>query len=678
MSHKLTTCTFCGVGCGIYLETAENKVIGTYPSMSHPANQGRICVRGWNVHEVASSPHRLKFPLIRRNGNFEEASWDQAYDFVHSRMSQILKEHGPEAFGFLNSPRCSNEETYLLQKFARAVIGTNNVDHGASVHRAHSVEVLLDMLGVPAATNSISDLLKSEVIIVDGVDLGRQLPTIGGWVIRAKLNGAKIIVIGARRHRITEHADHNLQIRPGTDLLLYGAMAKIIMDRGLVDLKFVRNHCRDFESFVTKIQAYDVLWVAERCGLAPEQIEEAAIAYASAKAATILYSTGVEARGIDTIRSVVNLALLTGNIGKEGAGIMPLAEHNNLQGGCDMGMLPHRLPGYRLVTDAQARHFFEELWSCSLPSQPGCNVRSMLGNLGNGKLKALWLDRHNPVLTARLCDAEAALEQLDFVVLQHMFLTETAQYADVVLPVVAFGEEEVSFTSTERRIQLARKITEGLEGPVPAWQQIMQLANRFGAKWQYGSASEVMDEIGCAIPFYEAASYDNLARDYGRQWPCTYDRPLGTTMLLADVPKTDQVFKFVPTKRPDSLPAPSAEFPFALVLGYSLYYWHQNVLVQHSETLKREHRSLLLDYPEGFVEINTDDASSMDIRDGMRIQLVGEEGSAYSFARITNEVKKGMVFVPYFLNDIGKQIIGQVDLNSSNGIKQVYVKVQKV
>jgi formate dehydrogenase (coenzyme F420) alpha subunit len=678
MSHTLTTCTFCGVGCGIYLETAENKVIGTYPSMSHPANQGRICVRGWNVHEVASSPQRLRRPLVRDNGGFQQVTWREAYDFVYDRMSDILKKHGSESVGFLNSPRCSNEETYLLQKFARAVIGTNNVDHGASVHRAHSVEVLLDMLGVPAATNSISDLSKSEVIVVDGIDLGRQLPTIGGWVMRAKLNGAKLIAIGARRHRVAEHADHNLQIRPGTELLLYGAMAKIIMDRGLVDLRFVRNHCLGYEEFVAKIQAYDVLWVAERCGLTQEAIEEAAIAYAGAKAATILYSTGVEARGIDTIRALVNLSLLTGNVGKEGAGIMPLAEHNNLQGGCDMGMLPNRLPGYRPVQDPEARRFFEELWGCSIPSQPGFNVRSMLGSLGNGKLKALWLDRHNPVLTARLCDAEAALEQLDLVVLQHMFLTETAKYADIVLPVVAFGEEDVTFTSTERRIQLARKMTGGLEGPVPAWQQIVHLANRFGADWRYQSSSEVMEEIGRAIPFYEAASYDNLARDYGRQWPCTYDRPLGTPMLLADVRRTDQVFKFVSTKRPDSLPAPSVEYPFALVLGYSLYYWHQNVLVQHSETLKREHRSLLLDYPEGFVEINTDDAKALDIRDGMPIRLSGKEGSADSFARLTNEVKSGMVFVPYFLNDIGKQIIGEVDLNSSNGIKQVYVKVQKV
>src|SRR5208337_4529269 len=227
-NQRLTTCTFCGVGCRIYLETSGNQVVGAYPSMSHPTNKGRICLRGWHVHEVASSPDRLKSPLLKKNNKFQEVTWDDALGFIVQRLTDIRDKHGPDSIALLSSPRCSNEETYLLQKLGRAVIKTNNLDHGAGVYCNNSTNVLLDMIGVPATTNSIGELSKSEVIIVDGVDLARQLPTIGGVVLRAKLKGAKLVVIDERRQRLAENADYFLQIKPGTETLLYGAMAKVI------------------------------------------------------------------------------------------------------------------------------------------------------------------------------------------------------------------------------------------------------------------------------------------------------------------------------------------------------------------------------------------------------------------------------------------------------------------
>ena len=235
MPHTLTTCTFCGVGCGIYLESAGTHLTGAYPSMTHPTNQGRICVRGWHVNEVASAPDRLLTPLVRKNGALQATSWDEAFGYAVDRLQQIQARSGPDAVGFVNSPRGSNEESYLLQKFARAVIGTNNLDHGLGVYRNNSIDVLLTMLGVPASTNSVAELDRSDAIIVNGVDLGLQLPTIGGRVMRAKLKGAKLIVIDPRRHRLAEHADCFLQVRPGSDAALYGAMAKVIVDRGLLD-----------------------------------------------------------------------------------------------------------------------------------------------------------------------------------------------------------------------------------------------------------------------------------------------------------------------------------------------------------------------------------------------------------------------------------------------------------
>jgi predicted molibdopterin-dependent oxidoreductase YjgC len=256
--------------------------------MSHPTNQGRICARGWNVHEVASSPDRLHRPLLRRNGDFHEVSWEEAIGFIVERFEAIRRQHGPDSFAFLNVPRCSNEESYLLQKLARSVVGTNNVDHGTGVYTHNSLEVLLDMLGTPAATNSVGELDSAEVIVVDGVDLGIQLPTVAGRVIRAKQRGARLVVIDARRHRVAEQADFFLQVRPGTEVFLYGAMAKVISDRGLLNLRFIKERVDGGEAFLAAAGQYDLLSAASLCGVAADDIEAAALAYARARSAAIL------------------------------------------------------------------------------------------------------------------------------------------------------------------------------------------------------------------------------------------------------------------------------------------------------------------------------------------------------------------------------------------------------
>jgi formate dehydrogenase major subunit len=670
--------------------------------MSHPTNQGRICVRGWHVHEVASSPDRLRSPLLKRDGVFHEASWEEAIRFVTKRMQEIRGRHGPDALAFLNSPRCSNEESYLLQKLARAVVGTNNVDHGTGVYCNNSINVLLDMLGVAATTNSIGELAQSEVIVVDGVDLARQMPTIGGVVLRAKLKGTKVMVIDPRRQRVAESADFFLQLKPGTEAVLYGAMAKVIVDRGLANLPFIQSRCSGYEGFLARAHDYDLLAAAEFCGVSAALIEAAALAYARARSAAILYSTGIEAREAATVEALVNLALLTGQIGKAGAGIFALTEHNNLQGACDMGMLPDRLPGYRAVGNDAARGEVERLWRTKLPTRPGLASRPVLSDRGSGQVRAVWLCRYDPVSTAFFGDAANSLQQCELVVAQHLFLTETAKCAHVILPTTAFGEERVTFTSADRRIQLAEQVIDPLPGTTPAWQQITQIAQALGADWKYDSAAEVMEEIGSVVPFYSGASYDNLARQYGRQWPCTKDRPAGTPLLFADGP-AERRFKFVPVPlragqgprevtgelradldasgsaevkggTPAPRPAPSQEeYPLALVFGHSLYYWHQNVLIQHSETLKREYRILLLDYPEGFVEMNTDDAKQLGIRDGAKIRLRAANGSAVTVARVTPEVRSGAIFAPYFVRQVQQQIRGSME----NGVQLVPVRVEK-
>jgi predicted molibdopterin-dependent oxidoreductase YjgC len=299
---------------------------------------------------------------------------------------------------------------------------------------------------------------------------------------------------------------------------------------------------------------------------------------------------------------------------------------------------------------------------------------TMLSTRGN--LKALWLDRHNPVVSTTYCDASMALQKMEFVVLQNLFMTSTAQYAHIILPTVAYGEETVTFTSLERRIQLAQKAVEPPPGLTSAWCQVMEVARRLGIKWQYETSSDVMEEIGRVVPFYEGASYENLARHYGRQWPCTNERPLGTPYLFIDQ-KGNRGFSFAPIRQLSPVSRSTTAFPFVLIFGLSLYYWHQNTMVQHSETLKREYGILLLDYPNGFAEINPEDAEALKIRDGMKIRLISDTGSATTFARVTDEIRAGTIYVPYYMEDVAKQIFRSPRTEYRAGSRTVYVRVEK-
>ena len=400
------------------------------------------------------------------------------------------------------------------------------------------------------------------------------------------------------------------------------------------------------------------------------------MAYAQAKTAAILYSSGAECRSSEIVQSLVNLALLCGQIGKEGTGIFPLTDHNNLQGVCDMGMIPDRLPGYRPVGDPAARAELEKLWGAEIPETPGMAASSFFTRNDGGKIKAVWLCRYDPVSSAFYGNAAGALDECELVVAQHLFMTESARHAHVVLPTTAFGEERITFTNTERRIQIAEKVVEPKTGVTPAWQQLVQVANAMGADWKYGSSADVMDEIGQAVPFYGGASHDNLTRDFGRQWPCTKDRPFGTghfTRFAFCDEAPDRKLKFVPVTRAPQAAAADKEYPLTLVFGHSLYYWHQNVLIKHSETLKREYNMLLVDYPDGFIEINIDDAKQMGIRDGEKIRVRAAGGKALVAARITNEVKSGTVFVPHFVHQVQQQIFG----SQETGAQRVPVCVEK-
>jgi len=614
--------------------------------------------------------------MLREGDSWRETTWQEAFAYLKRRLGEIVERHGPDAIGFFNAPRCSNEESYLLQKLARAVIGTNNVDHGTGVYVNNGIRALRETLGAPAATACIEDISLAEAVLVDGIDLAVQTPTIGGWVIRSRLNGTKLIVVDARRHRVAEQADYFLQLKPGTDVLLYGAMAKILVDRGLVNKAFLRARCRNYEAFLRQIEDYDLLTVAEACGVDPDLLEKAALALGRSSRTVALYGTGSETRDPNSVRALVNLLLLGGHIGREGAGILPLAEHNNLQGVCDMGMMPDFLPGYAPVEEPSARRRFEKAWRVSLPAKKGVSAREFFNSAGSGRFRAAWLCRYDPAVTATFCDAAAALQDLDLVVVQHLFMTRSAEHAHVILPLTAFGEEEVTFTSTDRRIQIARRVIEPQGEAMPAWRQLTEVGKLFGADWHYGSAAEVMEEIRSLAPFYSGASYENLGGGYGRQWPCTVERPLGTPRLFAEE-EPSQRFRLTAIPFPRIPEDPGPEYPTRLIFGQSLYYWHQNPLILNSEILRREYRVLLLDYPEGFVDLSREDAARIGVRDGGKIRLVSPTDAVETVARVTDEVRPGTVYVPFFLKSVEQALWRREQFDLGNLSKPVYVRVEK-
>lgn len=674
MQQILTTCPFCGVGCGIYLEAEVDRVLGAYPSVTHPANRGRICLRGWHVHELCITPARLRKPLLRKNGQLEEVEWEEAIRFVSERLESIRSRYGPAALAFLAGPRCTNEDAYILQKVARVVFGTNNVDHGYGAYTNTALEVLLRSLKVPASPAVIEDVGEADLLFIDQVDLSRQNPTVGGWVIRARESGTKVVAVSYRRDRITLQADIQLYPQPGTALWLYGAIAKVLWDRGFIDLEFLQKYCINADEVLRSVQQYDLLRAAEICDVPPQLIEEAATAYGKAKSALILCSTGGEARDPLDLHAVVNLALMRGHLGRKGAGLLVLTEHCNLQGVCDMGVLPGYLPGYTSVFEDEAMDRFQTLWGVRPPKKAGVTATDVFAGANSSGIRACWLMRFDPLILAGFSRAFEALRRMELLVVQEAFLSPIGKYAHVVFPLPAFGEEDGTYTSTERRVQRVRPVV-FTSSVMPGWQLLTELAKRFGHRWAYSKPADVMEEIRQAVPFYSGIGYESLEHSFGRQWPCTQDRPGGTTRLFEDGLRERQ-FVMTPIKVP-SIPAhPGPEYPFRLVFGQSLYFWHRDTYVNNSQVLLREHRVLLLDYPDGFVEINPTDAERLNIRDGRAIKISSPLQSVVTTARVTDEVRPGTVHVPFFVREVAEAlwINGAEEIGTLS--KPVFVKVE--
>ncbi|PKQ27837.1 MAG: formate dehydrogenase subunit alpha [Candidatus Anoxymicrobium japonicum] len=638
-----TTCAYCGCGCQLDLHVIDNQVVEVTSPLMVGAGQGNLCVKGRFGYDFIGSDERLKKPMVRKDGRLVETGWDEALDLVTGKLSEIKGKSGADSIAILSSARITNEENYLIQKFTRAVLSTNNVDHCARLCHAPTVAGLAKMFGSGAMTNAIDDIEEAGAILVIGSNTTEAHPIIGLRVKKAVMqNGCKLIVAEPRRIRLCYYADKFLQHKPGTDVALINGMMNVIIEENLYDKNFVDERTEGFEEIVKLAKEYTPEKVAEICGVDADDIREAARVFANAERAAIIYAMGItqHTTGTDNVVTLANLSMLTGNIGKPGAGVNPLRGQNNVQGACDMGALPNVLTGYRSVTDPDARKPFEDAWGVTVPTEVGLTATEMMDAASRGDLKAMYVIGENPMMSdPNLKHAGEALDNLEFLVVQDIFLTETARRADVVLPSASFAEKDGTFTTTDRRVQMVRKAVEPPGEAKTDYEIIGEISKRMGYEMATIEASGVMDEIANLTPQYGGVSHARLDGGATVHWPCPDAEHPGTPIL-----HTKQFTRgkglFCPAQYKPPAEEPDAEYPLILTTGRVLWQYHTGTMTRKSKGINE------ID-PHGKVWISPADAEKFGIESGVDVVVSTRRGEIDIEAMVTKRMPDGVIFVPF-------------------------------
>ena len=633
-----TTCPYCGVGCGMYLGVRNGKIVSVRGSDSR-ANNGKLCVKGrFGIAGYVHSEERLKSPLIKKKGKFVEASWDEALSLVAEKFASYDREH----VGIISSSRCTNEDNYIAQKFCRLVLGTNNIDHCARLCHAPTVAGLAQTFGSGAMTNSIEDIREADCIFAIGANITEAHPVIGMNVKQAVRLGARLIVADPREIELVRFADIWLRHNPGSDVALLMGMIKIIVDEKLHNSDFINERCDNAEAFMESLKAYDIDFVEKTTGVPRGQIMAAACMYATGDPSAILYTLGIteHSHGTDNVIAVANLAMVTGNIGKRGSGVNPLRGQNNVQGACDMGALPNVYVGYQSSTSPETKKKFEAAWGGSLSIAKGLTTPQMFDGACDGSFKALYIIGENSVLSQpNSSHVIKALSSLDFLVVQDIFLTETAKLADVVLPAASFAEKDGTFTNTERRFQRVRKAIEPVSGALADWEIICRIAKQMGGKgFDYKHPSEIMDEIAALAPCFGGINYERL-EDGGLQWPCpALDHP--GTPILHTKQFACRKGKLTPLKYRPSEELPDAEYPLLLTTGRRLFHYHTGTMTRKTDGLNRF-------LGRERVQINPADASALGLNDDDAIKVISRRGEVQAGVEVTRVVPPGVVYMTF-------------------------------
>jgi formate dehydrogenase alpha subunit len=638
-----TTCIYCGCGCGLFLHVEDGRVVGASPSPLHPMSQGRLCIKGWLAGDFIGHPDRLKHPLIRRGERLARTSWQEALDTAASRLRELGNEFGPDSLAVLTSAKGTNEENYLLMKLARAALKTNNVDHVARLCHAPTVAGLSYALGSGAMTNPISSLARADALLVVGSNTTEQHPLVASYILQAQSGGAKLIVSDPRRTQIADLADIYLSPRLGTDIAWINAMINVIVQEGLAEESFISSRTEGFPALAEAVSRYTPERAEEISGIPAEKLREAALAYASAGRAAVIYAMGITQHitGTDNVQALANLALVTGNLGREGTGIYPLRGHQNVQGACDMGALPDLYSGYQKV--ALTRPKFEEAWSTDLPDHPGLTAVEMMQAAEEGRLKGLLVVGENPMMSyPNRSQVKRALANLEFLAVSDIFPTETTELADVVLPAACFAEKDGTFTSTERRIQRIRCAVPPPAEARPEWTWICELMEKLGITSNYISPAEVMEEIARLTPIYGGVRYHRLGVA-GLQWPCpAVDHP-GTAIMHTEKFPIGRA-KLRPVEHQEPCEAADQDYPLLLTTGRSLYHFHTGTMTRRTSLLDRE-------VPAPALEVSSQDAQQLGIRSGQRVTVESRRGKLCLEARVTPHIPAGTLFLPFHFHE---------------------------
>ena len=641
MERVQTTCSYCGVGCQLDLWVHGGRVVNVTGANAVP-NFGSTCVKGRFGHDYVESSDRLTRPLVRRDGRFVEVDWDQALDEIAARLQAIVKKHGPDAIGGLSSATCTNEENYLFQKLLRACVGTNNVDHCARLCHASTVAGLAAAFGSGAMTNSIAELEEADCILVTGSNTTETHPVIAGLIKRAvRYRGADLIVVDPRRIDLVGHATLWLRQRNGTDVAWINGMMNVIVGEALHDESFIEQRTEGFDALRAVLEAFPLERASAVSGIPAEKLAEAARIYAGANKASIVYSMGItqHTHGTDNVLSLANLAMMTGSVGKSSSGVNPLRGQNNVQGACDLGALPNVYPGYQKVTDSEARGKFEAAWGVGLPANIGLSVVEMMHAAADGTLKAMVIMGENPMISdPNLNHVEEALASLEFLIVQDLFLTETAQMADIVLPAASFAETNGTFTNTERRILPVRKAVDPPGDARPDWRILCDLSTRMGYPMAYADEAEIMDEIAEVSPIYGGIHHARLHPD-GLQWPCPDDDHPGTAYLHEGRFRRGRG-AFHAVEYTPSAELPDDEYPFVLSTGRMLVHFHTGSMSRRSNAL-----NAYVNKP--YAEVHPADLSRLGVVDGETLRVTTRRGEILTFARSSERVDAGSVFIPF-------------------------------
>jgi formate dehydrogenase alpha subunit len=630
----------------LYLKVRNGRVVGVMPSVKSSANRGRLCVKGWNAWEFIHHPDRIKKPLIKVNGRFKETSWEVALKRVATNFKRIKAKYGGDSLGVWGSARCTNEMNYLAQKFARAVLETNNVDHCARTCHSPTVAGLVRAFGSGAMTNSYDEIPDAKGIFIIGSNAPEAHPIIWWRIRTAKDRGAKIIVADPRKTQVAEIADIHLQHYPGTDIALINAMMNVIIGEDLHDKDFIGRCTQGFERIRSAVNRYTPEFAGRITGVSGDIIAKAARLYARLKPLSNIYTLGITEHtvGTENVMSVANLAMLTGNVGRRSSGVNPLRGQNNVQGACDMGALPNVLPGYQRVDNDQIRKRFERAWKVKLSANPGLTISDMIIQARAGRIKAMYIIGEDPMRsdpnTGRV---KEALQKLDFLVTQEIFMNKTAEFADVILPGASFAEKNGTFTNSERRVHRVRKAIEPLGESRPDWRIICELSALMGYKMRYKDTNEVMDEIAALTPIYAGISFKRIDED-GLQWPCLDKKHPGTPYLHDKGKFTCGLGKFHAIEHKPPAEQTDAEFPFILTTGRILFHYNVGTMSRRTPALDRE-------YPENFVQINQNDARRLGITKNAYCRVSTRRGQIIVRAEVGDKIKEGVIWVPFHFTE---------------------------